>query len=104
MVLLKTPQRHTVFLCLLFLPGQVKCQDITSCNMAMKSQYNDVVTDAWMFKEISLETDTSSLSCAIQCLQHSACMTFMVDLDTKRCRLHAASMTSADPVTLRPGY
>ena len=69
--------------------------------MAIKAQYNDIITDVWMFKE---EKARSLLDCASQCLQHPPCMSFMVNLDTERCRLHASSMTSDDLVSHSPGF
>ena len=100
-----TPQLTIYLLCLTLTLLSATSQQLSTCLIHHKHTHDDVTTTTWMFKEITLRPSSSSrLACATHCLQHKACLAFMVNLDLSRCRLHAASITSDDVTQTSPGF
>jgi len=100
------PSRYDVISLLTLTAVQVMTSQTQqeTCDVTRAPGYDDMISSTWMFKEIQLTNSVSRLDCARHCLSHLACTAFMVDLATRRCRLHACHLGALSNTVASLGF
>ncbi|KAK6979160.1 hypothetical protein BgiMline_020123, partial [Biomphalaria glabrata] len=72
-----------------------------TCAIKQNSSIKNKTTTSWMFQESLV---SSKLDCAAQCLTNPSCITYMVNRNTKVCRLFSTRITQYNTLTSEAGY
>ncbi|KAK6979151.1 hypothetical protein BgiMline_020113 [Biomphalaria glabrata] len=72
-----------------------------TCAIKQNSSIKNKTTTSWMFQESLV---SSKLDCAAQCLTNPSCITYMINRNTKVCRLFSTRITQYNTLTSEAGY
>ncbi|KAH9488755.1 hypothetical protein Btru_049962 [Bulinus truncatus] len=74
---------------------------IQTCAIIHNSNLDNKTSTSWIFKE---NVVVSNLDCATQCLTNPSCVTYMVNRNTKICRLYSTRISQYNALMASSGY